>query len=252
MQSLSHKTARLYLCAVGYQCKIQNVNDVTKNFILAKIILGMQKAASKGKSRLPITISLLSSIVAKLPAVCTNAYEVQLFTAAFCLAFFGFFRIGEITVTKKEYIHKIVAKNDITLDTVNGKLTILLRYSKTDQSGKGVTLTLSQTDTSICPVKSTKAFLAVRPKLDGPLLCHLNGKTLTRYQFSAVLKKALTCLSVNYGYYKAHSFRIGAATTASKLGHSVETIKQAGRWSSDAYRLYIKPNQEPSVLPNLV
>ena len=76
LQSLSHKTARLYLCAVGYQCKIQNVNDVTKNFILAKIMLGMQKATSKGKSRLPITISLLSSIVAKLPAVCTNAYEV--------------------------------------------------------------------------------------------------------------------------------------------------------------------------------
>ena len=48
------------------------------------------------------------------------------------------------------------AKNDITLDTMNGYLTILLRYFKTDQSGKGVTLILSQTDTSICPVKSIK------------------------------------------------------------------------------------------------
>lgn len=118
-----------------------------------------------------------------------------------------------------------------------------------DQSGKGVTLQLFRSGTNVCPVNSMIKFLTGRPKLNGPLLCHLNGRPLTRYQFSAVLKKALACWNVNYANYKAHSFRIGAATTAAKLGHSTDTIKLAG--SSNAYRAYIMSDPEPSAMPRL-
>jgi hypothetical protein len=42
------------------------------------------------------------------------------------------------------------------------------------------------------------------------------------------------------GLYKPHSFRIGGATEAKRLGFDDDTIMQWGRWSSNAYKKYIR------------
>jgi len=44
----------------------------------------------------------------------------------------------------------------------------------------------------------------------------------TRYQFTAVLKKALFSLDPRLVNYQFHSLRIGAASMAAKLGWSAE------------------------------
>lgn len=240
LQGLSYKTASLYLCAVGFQCKVKNVKDTTKHYIVSKMIEGIKRSKPNKSVRLPITVSILNAIINVLPAVCSSTYESQLFKTAFCLAFFGFFRIGEITVSKQEYFNKVLAIQDIVLDENKGTLKINLRFSKTDQLGNGTIILLEKSGTNICPIQNMSLFLSIRPKIEGPLFCHINGKSLTRYQFATILKKSLACTNLNYQHYKTHSFRIGAASTAAKLGHSVETIKLAGRWSSNAYKVYVK------------
>ncbi|GAU94861.1 hypothetical protein RvY_06568 [Ramazzottius varieornatus] len=40
----------------------------------------------------------------------------------------------------------------------------------------------------------------------------------------------------------SNSFRIGAASTASKAGCSMEQIRSMGRWSSDASNRYVRPD----------
>ena len=42
------------------------------------------------------------------------------------------------------------------------------------------------------------------------------------------------------GNYTLHSFRVGAASTATALGFPEYLLKALGRWSSDAYKVYIK------------
>ena len=47
---------------------------------------------------------------------------------------------------------------------------------------------------------------------------------------------------INYmeGYIASHSFRAGMVSVMARLGYSEEQIKIQGRWSSDAFRRYLK------------
>ena len=113
--------------------------------------------------------------------------------------------------------------------------------SKTDQDGKSVTLVLPENQSvDICVVRNLKSYLNFRPKIDGYLFCHLNHKQVTRFQFLAVLKKALSFSNMNPDDYNTHSFRIGAATSAAIAGKSDDEIKYMGRWKSGSFVRYIR------------
>ena len=58
------------------------------------------------------------------------------------------------------------------------------------------------------------------------------------------MRAALDCAGLNSSAYAGHSFRIGAATTASKRGIPDATIKMLGRWESSAYTLYVRTPRE--------
>jgi hypothetical protein len=48
----------------------------------------------------------------------------------------------------------------------------------------------------------------------------------TRFQFLAILRSALKFIGLSSNDYNAHSFRIGAATTAAMLGINDNEIKR--------------------------
>ena len=91
--------------------------------------------------------------------------------------------------------------------------TIIIHSSKTDQNGFSVAITLQkQPNLEICPDVLTGFYLAVRPPIIDPFFIHFNGKSLTRYQFVWVLKKALRLIGIDSSRFSSHSFRIGCAT----------------------------------------
>ena len=83
-------------------------------------------------------------------------------------------------------------------------------------------------------------YLKERPNYPGPLFCHFEGLALTRYQFSAILKKCLVIIGIESDKFKSHSFRIGMTTTCAIDGITDEQIKQLGGWESNAYLRYIR------------
>ena len=69
-----------------------------------------------------------------------------------------------------------------------------------------------------------------------------NGKAMSRIEFLALLKEILEYCGFDSKLFNTHSFRIGRATEMVKEGYSLEQIRMAGRWSSDAFKTYIRVN----------
>ena len=113
--------------------------------------------------------------------------------------------------------------------------------SKTDPFCQGVELFIGKTGNTLCPVA---ALLAKRGNKEGMLLHFEDGRLLTRDCFVSRVREALNEAGVDSTFYAGHSFRIGAATAASRSGLPLATIQTLGRWESSAYLLYICLSQE--------
>ena len=68
------------------------------------------------------------------------------------------------------------------------------------------------------------------------------GSPLSKNSFSKMLKQSSLAAGFNPPF-TTHCFRIGAATYASKLGHTELQIKSMGRWKSRAFMGYIRESE---------
>ena len=117
-------------------------------------------------------------------------------------------------------------------------LKVRIGISKTNQYGKPVCLNIPAIQNEfICPVNTMQRYLSARGFFPGNLFCHSNSSPLTRYQFSAVLSKAISHAGLSSQHYKSHSFRIGRATSLAIAGVSSEEIKKLGSENQFKFRL---------------
>ena len=183
--------------------------------------------------------------------VCTSHYENIMFRAAMLCAFFGFMRVGEFAANSKRAIQdSILQIKDIRfcLSQPTGlSVDIVLQRSKANQLGPPQLIHLYEaTDKNLCPVHALHAFVIMRPKHQGILFCHFDGTPLTKFQFGAVLQKALVQAGLEGQHFRTHSFRTGAATTAFEYGVPLSSIPDLGRWRSQAVLTYIRPDTLPT------
>lgn len=242
LNGLSSKTTQTYLSALSFYHKVRHLPDPTKDFVVQKVALGYKRNSYKPDVRRPITFDILQKISPALDFVCSSPYETRLFRAAFMLAFFGFLRVGEL-VGHKHQPDRTLQVNDISVN--HHHIILFIRYSKTDQIGKGNTLLISASrNPLLCPVRAITQFLACRPTGSDQLFCHSNCLPMTRYQFTAVLTKALNYVNIPPENFKSHSMRLGAATSCSLNSVPSEQIQAMGRWTSTCYKSYIRINPE--------
>lgn len=239
LSNISPATIKLNIAAIAFQCKMFNVEDITQCFLIRKMMTGINRADKHIDNRLPVTLDILKKVVDGVYIVCTSNYESTLFAAIFTLAFFGFLRVGELVPNSAiDKGHALLFSNiDIYPES---HIDMRIPHSKTDQNRNGVVLNIAARNTPICPVKNLTDYIKVRPKVEGVFFIHKNGSHVTRYQFTAVLKKSLQYSGIVSDRYTSHSFRIGAATAAKMSGFDDETIASLGRWKSNCYKQYIR------------
>ena len=154
--------------------------------------------------------------------------------AACCLAYFGFMRIGELTVSSDDAYDSAshLSWGDIAVDdpACPSCMEVRVKASKTDPFWQGISLFIGRVASDLCPVSAMLAYLVVKGNQTGPLFKFRDGRSLTRQRFVMAVQEALNAAGVEAGQYSGHSFRIGAATTAAARGLEDSTVRTLGLW----------------------
>ena len=82
-------------------------------------------------------------------------------------------------------------------------------------------------------------YLVLRGDAPGPLFLFQSGQPLSRSVLTDWLRQIMVSARIPSNF-SSHSFRIEAATVAAHNGVPDHLIQSMGRWSSNAYQLYIR------------
>ena len=118
---------------------------------------------------------------------------------------------------------------------------IIIQASKTDPFWHGVTgkLTFSS-DSTLRAVNALDRMLAESPSKQWLAFHFENGTPLTQHHLNTLIQELTSRSGVCPQQYSSHSFRIGAASTATAASIPDRKIQALGRWSSDCYQCYIR------------
>ena len=195
---------------------------------------------SPGSSRLPITDYHMLVIYQSLSF--TN-HDHVMFWAASTLAYFGFLRSSEFTVsplsTFNPFIHLLVSNIAMDSHTSPSCLQIGIKASKTDPFWKGCHVYIGMGHPPLCALSAFVQYLLLRGQSPGPLFLLSSGQPLSRALLTRWLKDTFTASGIP-GSASGLVLQLLLLT----LTILIILFRPWGRWNSDAYKLYIRTPAE--------
>ena len=218
--------------------------------VLKRVQMGISRARlgrqQPSRVRLPITGQVLRRVKADL--VQSGDPERTVIWAVCCVAFFGFFRLGELLLPSRDAFNPRLhlAWGDVAVDNARNPQMVRchLKQSKTDQLGRGVDVVLGKTGADLCPVAAVLGYIALRGDQPGPFFLTPAKTPLSKSDFIGKFRAVLGRIGLPAEDYAGHSFRIGAATSAALAGVEDSMIQLLGRWQSAAFLRYIRTPHE--------
>lgn len=139
---------------------------------------------------------------------------------------------------------KVIHRSDIAFEFNQGKLisvTVTLKHYKTNTNNTPIIICLNSCqDLTKYPVHALHLYTQKFGHTSGPLFQLIDGHPVSYSFVTKQLSSAVSFIGLDPRLYKRHSFRIGAATHAARLGYSENSIQKMGRWNSDAIKKYIR------------
>lgn len=245
---VKHSTIKLYLSGIRFHYLVHSTTQLEfANMQRLHILLrGIKRSnITESKPRHPITGSILKALCEHLDKGLFGHFTDVMLKTVYITAFFGFLRCGEFTFSDQFNPQVNLCVADLKLN--GNPSTLHLKQSKTDPFRKGVDIQLFCNGSTICPQCQLKEYMAIRSEMfpitcgTDPLFAIQDGSPLSRNKFLDLLRLTFQAANIPYQHYSGHSFRIGAATSASATSliedHMIKTL---GRWSSDSYCRYIR------------
>ena len=244
--TVQHSTIKVYLSAVRSMHIEQGFPDPLINCLrLQRVLRGIKRTQGVFSSlRLPVTDDIMAVIFRALDL---STPDHCMFWAACNLAYFGFHRSAEFTVPNlasfSSAIHLGVADIAVDSGSMPSCLRVRIKASKTDPFRKGCYVHIGRGLFPLCAIQSLLAYLSLRGDGPGPLFIFRDGRPLSRTILTSWLRRILSAAGIE-GNFSSHSFRIGAATVAARNGIPDHQIQALGRWTSNAYLVYIRTPAE--------
>ena len=198
----------------------------TKHPIISENLLGIKRI--KGSIQIakkPILINDLKKIIKAINQDKRSEFEILKNKTLILLGFSGGFRRSELVALQIEDV-----------DFVDEGVKILVRRSKTDQSGEGLIKGIPYFENNeYCPVIHLKKYIE-NLKISSGKLFNICDKSV-----ALKIKKYAMLAGLDYTKYAGHSLRSGFATSTAEMGAEERNIMaMTGHRSIQMVRRYIK------------
>jgi hypothetical protein len=206
----------------------------------------MRRFGTPVKRKAPLSHADLELILNKIGL--STLHDNLLFHAQLLTGFYGLLQLGELVFPDKLVLRnyrKISLRH--TVHRLANQFSFFLPSHKGDRTFEGNTIIIQKLGTLSDPYKPFVAYLTSRDTffpLNPELWLTSQGSVPTRHWFMSRLRTFLPTK------FAGHSMRAGGATSLAEAGANVSTIQAVGRWSSDAFQIYIRKN--PVVLHALL
>ena len=207
------------------------------------LLKGCQKTQGPPpECKLALGIVRLRKLLDLLNRSSAGVYEISLWKAMFCCAFFAASRVSEYLMTADGI--KLLTREKVSR-LENGGIRFLLLKSKNNTSGRSQEIDFPRlTDEPACPATALGDFLTMRlaSAPNTPFFADRWGRTIVPGQFNDELKRLMAIVEPDLkGRFTSKSFRIGATSEAFAIGVSPLDIGNLGRWAvgSTAYLSYV-------------
>ena len=233
-------TVRLYVSAIRAIAK-ENGKDLSSRRVDLAVqgVARAQASRTKNASK-PILLPHMAAMRRALIRSNLNATDRAMVWAAICLGFFACLRASEYTSTTATTMSDGGLRTE-DLSITPQAIQVTIKKSKTDQLGKGHSVRLTTTNSTVCPVKAMHTYLSRRPNLPNrPLFVDSCGKFLTAQRLTRLIRQLLSSAGYPPIQYSLHGLRAGAATTGAMSGFTESEIMKLGRWRSACYKNYVR------------
>ena len=239
-----------YISAIKAMLQMNNIKINQEQYFLTSVTRACRLKNDQIKARLLIWKGMLRIILDKTDQHMMRANQPYLslfYCTLFSTAYFGLFRVGELTKSE----HQIKAR-DVHIATNKNKILFVLHTSKTHHKNSPPQMIKIKSELKIrstgsnvlyCPYMLLRNYSQERGgyalELE-PYFIFRDKSTVTPYHFRSCLKTILKIAGFNESYYSTHSLRSGCSCDLYDLGVPIDTIKKLGRWKSNAVYRYLK------------
>ena len=194
----------------------------------------------------PIKKGLMTLVVKHMDVLFKDQpYLAHLYKTMYATAYYGLFRVGEITLSEH-----VVKATDVSVGTNKRKMMFVLRSSKThNKSSKPQIIKISgepkgkfSRNLHVCPFKLLERYIKIhrtKKYKDEPFFIFRDRSPVLAYHFRSTLKTAIKQLNMDHKRYNTHGFRSGRSVDLLKMGVSIPNIMKLGRWKSNAVFTYL-------------
>lgn len=184
----------------------------------------------------PFSPDDLYALINVLP--CT--YDNITYLSAMLIVFYGCMRASELCV------HPLSNPKPATwaqFRVTEHPLMLQYRARSSKTAPNGFVATIGCTHQPLCPVCLFILYVQYRGPMGPltPVFILSTGVPLTYNNLNTFIKRVTPLVGLDPTFYTTHSLRSGSATAAARAGCSDHQIKRLGRWASQAYTTYIRP-----------